>query len=88
MSSGFPSRRRGSLVISIAILEAARNGIRKTHLMGSVAMSYEQFSRYVEFLEVNGFVEKWGDLYRTTGKGLDLVAEFDSSPLTRSILVT
>ena len=40
-----PFKRRDSLVISIAILKAAKHGIKKTHLLGSVSMSYEQFTK-------------------------------------------
>ena len=87
MSSCFPSRRRGSLVITVTILRAAKRGIRKTHLISSVALSYGQTSRYLQFLKVNDFIEKHGSLYKTTEKGLELITEFESSPLTRSVLI-
>ncbi|MDH5495141.1 MAG: winged helix-turn-helix domain-containing protein, partial [Candidatus Bathyarchaeota archaeon] len=83
MSSCFLSRRRESLSITIAILKASRKGIRKTHLLSSVSMSYGQLSRYLEFLKANGFLEKSGDLYKTGERGLELIEEFESSPLTR-----
>ncbi len=74
------------MVIIVSILDAARDGIRKTHLLYSVGLSYEQLCRYVGYLKANGFVEKGGDLLRTTEKGLELIKEFESSPLTRSVL--
>ena len=88
MSACFPTRRRGPLAITVAILKAAKKGILKTHLLCSVALSYEQFTRYLGFLSANDFVEKYDNLYRTTEKGLNLIREFESSPLTRSILTT
>jgi predicted transcriptional regulator len=88
MNSTFPSRRRGSLVISVDILKAAKNGVRITRLLSSVSLSYEQFTRYIEFLKAHGFIKEYDALYRTTDKGLELIEEFDSSLLIRSVLDT
>ena len=81
-----PMRRRECLVITIDILNAARKGIIKTHLLYSVGLSFEQLCRYLGFLEANGFIKIYNNIYKTTQKGSDLIAEFESSPLTRSIL--
>ena len=86
MDLTFPSKRRNSLVISIAILKAARGGIRKTHLLRSVAMNFGQFTTYIEFLKAHGFIEESGSWYQTTREGLGLIEEFDSSSLIRSVL--
>jgi predicted transcriptional regulator len=83
-----PFKRRESLVISIAILKAAKHGIRKTHLLSSVSMSSEQFTKYTKFLKDHGFVEELGNLYQTAKEGLELIEEFDSSPLIQSVLAT
>jgi predicted transcriptional regulator len=83
-----PTRRRECLAITIEILNASINGIMKTHLLYSVGMSYEQLIRYLGFLKKSGFIETQGNLYRTTEKGMKLIAEFESSPLTRSVLLT
>ena len=83
-----PFKRRDSLVISIAILKAAKHGIRKTHLLSSVSMSSEQFTKYTEFLKAQGFVEECGNLYQTTKEGLELIEEFDSSLLIQRVLAT
>jgi predicted transcriptional regulator len=88
MNPIFPSRRRGSLVISVTILKAAKNGIRRTHVLTSVSLSYEQFTRYIEFLKARGFIKEQGALLQTTDKGLDLIEEFNSSQLIRSVLPT
>jgi len=88
MDLTFQSKRRNSLVISIAILKAAKKGIRKTRLLASLSLSYEQFTRYIELLKAHGFVEECGNLYQTTNEGLELIEEFNSSSLIRSILGT
>lgn len=88
MNSGYPSRRRGTLAISIAILKTAKKGVLKTRLISSVALSYEQSMRYLEFLKTNEFIETYGNLYKTTEKGLELIEEFESSPLTQSVVTT
>jgi len=78
MNSTFASRRRGALVISVTILKTAKNGVRKTHLLSSVSLSYEQLTRYLEFLKSRGFIRERDTLLQTTNKGLELVEEFDS----------
>jgi len=88
MNSAFASRRRGALVISVTILKTAKNGVRKTHLLSSVSLSYEQLTRYLEFLKARGFIREHDTLLQTTNKGLELVEEFDSSELIRSVLPT
>jgi predicted transcriptional regulator len=82
----FPFKRRSSLVISVAILKAAKNGVRKTHLLNTSSMSYEQFIRYVDFLKVHGFIRESDSSYQTTDKGKELIKEFDSSSLIRELL--
>jgi len=76
------------LVISVAILKAAKNGARITHLLNSVSLSYEQFIRYIEFLKAHGFIKQYDTLYQTTDKGLELIEEFTSSQLIRTVLAT
>jgi len=84
----FPSKRRSPLVISIAILKAARRGTRKTHLLCSVSMNFGQFTKYIEFLKAHGFIEEHGNWYQTTKEGFELIEEFESSSLIRSVLVS
>ncbi|MGA2309033.1 MAG: winged helix-turn-helix domain-containing protein [Candidatus Bathyarchaeia archaeon] len=88
MDLTFPSKRRSSLIISVAILKAAKKGIRQIHLLSSVSLSYGQFTRYIEFLKAHGFIEEKGNIYQTTDEGLKLIEEFDSSSLIQSVLVT
>jgi predicted transcriptional regulator len=49
-------------------------------------MSSEQFTRYVEFLKAHGFIKECGSSYQTTSEGLELIEEFESSSLIRSVL--
>lgn len=88
MNLTLPSKRRGSLAISVAILKAAKSGVRKTHLLSEVSLSYDQLSRYTEFLKAGGFIKENGTTFETTDVGRKLIEEFDSSELIRSVLVT
>lgn len=88
MNSTFPSKRREYLIISIAILKIAKKGIRKTNVIRSVSLSYKQFTRYIEFLKARGFIRENDNLLQTTDKGLELIEEFDSARLIRSVLPT
>jgi predicted transcriptional regulator len=68
--------------------KAAKNGVGKTQVLYDVGLSYSQIARYLEFLTAKGFIEKNGSLYKTSEKGFELIEEFKSSPLTRSIVAT
>jgi predicted transcriptional regulator len=81
-----PFKRRDSLAISIAILKAAKRGMRKTQLLSSVSLSYSQFVRYSGLLEAQGFLRKCDSSYQTTKAGLELIHEVESSSLMRSFL--
>lgn len=84
----FPGKRRSTLVILVAILKAARNGTRKTRILSTVSLSYEQYVRYTEFLKSHGFIREYDSSFQTTDEGLELIHEFDSSLLIRSVLAT
>ena len=86
MNSAFPSKRRENLAISVAILKAARHGIRKTGLIRSVSLNYGQFIRYTTLLKACGFIVEDETFYETTKKGLELLKEFESSPMIQSVL--
>jgi len=86
MNTTFPSKRRENLAISVAILKAARHGIRTTGLIRSVSLSYEQFTRYITLLKACGFIVDDDAFYETTEKGLKLIREFESSPMIQSVL--
>jgi predicted transcriptional regulator len=86
MSSDFPSRRRGSLVISVAILKAARQGVRQKVLIRSVSLTHGQLTRYVALLKSCGLITENKTFYQTTEKGKELIKEFESSSLIQSVL--
>ena len=85
MSFAVSFKRRSFLAICIAILKAAKNGVKKTHLLCSASLSYEQLIRYVEFLKAHGLIEEHDSLFHTTHKGLRLIEEYESSALIRGI---
>ena len=85
MSLTLSFKRRSSLAICIAILKAAKKGIKKTHLLCSASLSYEQMIRYIEFLEAHGLIEEYDNSYHTTSKGLKLTEEYESSSLIRGV---
>lgn len=74
--------------ISVAILKAAMHGVRQVTLIRSVSLSYGQFTRYVRLLQACGLLSENKTFYQTTEKGRELVKEFESSPLIRSVLIT
>ena len=86
MNTTFPSKRRENLAISVAILKAARHGIRTTGLIRSVSLNYGQFIRYITLLKACGFIVEDDAFYETTEKGLKLLREFESSPMIQSVL--
>jgi predicted transcriptional regulator len=83
MSLGFSFKRRSSLAICIVILKAARDSVKKTHLLSLASLSYEQLNRYVDFLKTQGFIEERVNSLHTTRKGLELIEEYESSSLIR-----
>lgn len=87
MDLAFPSKRRSSLVISVAILRAAKKGIKKTNLLSSVSLSYEQSTRYIKFLKTHKLITECDRLFQTTEEGMVLIEEYDSSSLIRSFLM-
>jgi len=85
MSLTFSFKRRSSLAICLAVLKAAKNGVKKTRLLSSASSSYEQLIRYVGFLKASGLIEEHSHSYQTTDKGLELIEEYESSSLIRAV---
>jgi predicted transcriptional regulator len=88
MSLTLSFKRRSCLAICLTVLKAAKNGVKKTHLLSSASLSYEQLIRYIEFLKAFGLIEEYGNSYHTTGKGLELIEEYESSSLIRMVAPT
>jgi len=68
-----PKRRRVRHDIIMEILEAARQGALKTHIMNEVNLSFKQTEYYLNNLLSKNFIKKEGNVYRTTEKGLDII---------------
>jgi predicted transcriptional regulator len=85
MSLAFSFKRRNSLAICIVILKAARNSVKKTHLLSLASLSYEQLNRYVDFLQAHDLIEERVNSLHTTCKGLELIEEYESSSLIRML---
>jgi predicted transcriptional regulator len=88
MSLTISFKRRSSLAICITILKAAKKGVRKAHLLSSASLSYVQLIRYVELLKARGLIDECNSMYHTTDKGLELIGEYESSSLIRSVMST
>lgn len=85
MNSTFPSKRRGSLIISVSILKTARHGIKNTNMIQAVSLSYAQFTRYITLLRACGLITVDTACCQTTEKGKELIKEYESSPLIQSV---
>jgi predicted transcriptional regulator len=53
---GNDKKRRDSHEIVAAILESARNGAKKTHIMNKAKISYTQTEQYLPLLVEKGFL--------------------------------
>jgi len=68
-----PTRRRVRHDIIIEILETAKHGEPKTHIMDKVNLSFKQLEYYLNHLLSKNFIKKEDNLYRTTEKGLGVI---------------
>lgn len=80
------AKRRDRHDIIVEILKTAIDGKIKTHIMYKAKLSYAQINEYLALLVSKGFVEPFTvkqrkirrKLYRTTEKGMRLLANFES----------
>jgi predicted transcriptional regulator len=67
-------KRRDKLVIMAEIIEIAKKGASKTHIMFKASLSFSQLNEYIMLLEETGLLEKTANdgknLYVATEKGL------------------
>ncbi len=68
-----PTRRRVRPNIIMGILETARNGEIKTHIMDKVNLNYKQLENYLDNLLSRDLIKKEGNFYKTTEKGLSVI---------------
>ncbi len=80
------AKRRDRHDIIVEILKTAIDGKIKTHIMYKAKLSYAQINEYLALLVSKGFIEPFTvkqrkirrKLYRTTEKGMRLLANFES----------
>jgi predicted transcriptional regulator len=78
MESSFkPKKGRDKLFIISSILQVARDKVLKTQIMYRANLSFKQLNDYLEFMIVNGLLQKVSadgrDVYEVTDKGLDFL---------------
>ena len=70
-------KRRDKLVIIAEILDIARTGCSKTHIMFQANLSFTQLNQYLPILTQTNLLEKILDdkkeVYKSTEKGLDFM---------------
>ena len=66
-------KRRSRHDIIADILEDAKDGARKTHIMYRVNLSYGQNERYLTALKKAGFINEEKGVWKTTEKGLHVL---------------
>ncbi|MCW3994751.1 MAG: winged helix-turn-helix domain-containing protein [Candidatus Bathyarchaeota archaeon] len=70
-------KRRDKLVIMTEILDIARNGSSKTHIMFKANLSFSQLNDYLAVLSRTNLLEKLSldghEIYRPTEKGLEFM---------------
>ena len=68
-------KRRDKIIIMAEIINLAKKGISKTHIMFKANLSFSQLNQYIEFLTNANLLEKitinGKTVYRATLKGLD-----------------
>jgi predicted transcriptional regulator len=70
----FKKRDRATIIANI--LESIRfnpKGRRKTNIMQSANLSYEQLNKYLDLLIRNGYVIVEGQMFKPTSKGLEFL---------------
>lgn len=78
--------RRSSFNIAIAILERCRIPARSTHIVYGVNINFKLFQEYAIDLIREGLLTKEGDLWKTTGKGLNMLGHAREITLTAPCL--
>jgi len=85
----FKYRDRVSIISDIlkTVKNSSSKGKRKTQIMQSANLNYDQVNKYLALLISNGYIEKerseihGGLVYRATGKGLNFVRFFEAENL-------
>ena len=68
-----PRKRRVRHDIIVEILQNAKDGAKKTHIMYKVGLTHRQNKRYLNALKNAKFVTEKNDIWKTTEKGLHVI---------------
>jgi len=72
--------KRNRLAIIAEILQAAKDGAKKTHIMYRCNLSYRQTIKFITDLLENGLL-RIGNSYHTTKKGLQFLQAYQTLEL-------
>ena len=68
-----PRKRRVRQDIIIEILQSAKDGAKKTHIMYKDNLSFSQLEKYLNALKNGGFITEKSGIWKTTEKGLHVI---------------
>ena len=74
------SRKRNSIEIYAAILKAARNGARKSHIVYKANLNFKIVKSYLDHLRQSGLIsgpDNQNRVFRTTNKGIEYLDYFE-----------
>jgi len=80
----FLFRKRDRATIIANILQSIRlnpKGRRKTNIMQSANLSYDQLNKYLDLLIRNGYVIVEGQMYKPTTRGLEFLQTVETEYL-------
>jgi predicted transcriptional regulator len=70
-------KRRDKLVIMAEIIDIAKKGTSKTHIMFKANLSFSQLNQYLSVLSQSSLLEKFAsngrEFYKATPKGIDFM---------------
>ena len=76
----FLFRKRDRATIIADILKSIKHnpqGRRKTNIMQSANLSFDQMNKYLDLLLRNGYIIADGDMYKPTSRGLEFLESIE-----------
>jgi len=55
------------------VLKAAKNGVKKTHIMYKASLSFDQLKQYLNALKKENLITEESGIWKTTEKGLHVI---------------
>lgn len=78
----FQKRDRVTIIADILkSLNYSKGGRRKTNIMQSANLSYDQLNKYLDLLIRNGYVIVEGQMYKPTSRGLEFLQTVENDYL-------